>query len=327
MGLKSIGATLWAIVKENRLQTASVVAGVTSLVTLGLRAGKIYDAAAAWTTRHVSIVAGKPAVDSQLVLSVCVSGLLAATLAVACIVLLIDDVHQRNASPRTTSLKRALRIVTDNSKRIVYQAYPPSKTPPWLFDKMVIDIFVGANGDAIVKREEHLRADGAPLRMWNQIIVGEDDSTPIEFVEQLNYKVEDKTTKDGSLGVAHLVLNNDPRLKEIAIFHLPEIEPGETSARIVMTEFAWPGLSTKLKKDGTERWEWIVKSRKNVPLFELKVSYDRSWGKVACEVVSARTPTSTLEVVESAAARGWKYTVPDSPANGFKHELKFSRET
>ena len=186
-------------------------------------------------------------------------------------------------------------------------------------------MFIAKNGDTSITREDHVRADGRPLRYWSQQIIGKPDSTPIDFVEQLGYEVDDVNGSTMGHGVVYLVLDNSRVSKEIAVFHLPEIDPSETAARVIKTKFTWPQFSTKLIKTKTEDWGWVLKSRQNVALFELTVGYDKSLGTIGCTVLSAQPTGSQLMPLTTAVSNGYKYTVPNSPANGFKHELRFMR--
>ena len=280
----------------------------------------MYGAVATWIAGHIQVVQGTPHPDSWLTGIACLIGTCAGALAFACAVLVWERLA---VDPRRAGLEKAFARLTLNSKLIVNQTYPASATPPSVLEKVCVDAFVAANGDTTISREDHIRADGQPVHYWKQQIRGEGIAKPIDFVEQLGLTIEDVSGSSSKSSVVYLVLENTPRSKEIAIFHLPKIEPAEPAARVVKTQFCWPGLST-MPKTNEEDWGWTLESKKDVLLFELTVRYDNAIGPVKCTVVSAQPVAAVLSAVKDAAGSGWKYTVPNSPGT-FLHELKFRR--
>jgi hypothetical protein len=261
---------------------------------------------------------------TPLLVVLCAVGIamLVGLLAVSC-VLLYDAAALRRGKPRDKALQKAFDALTDNAREIVKKTYPPQNDPPFLFDRVCITVTVSANGDTVVEREEHVRAEGGPLHYWEMGITAEDDSTPVDFVEQLGFTVKDETGQGSTTSVAYLVLKNTPRAKNVGLFLLPKIEPAEPRARVIKIKYQWPGFSTKLRAQGRDEWSFRLKSKRPIPVVEFCAYYAPEFGTLRSRSV---TPTSGLpQGVEFGGMKGFKYTLTDARADSFQHILEIER--
>lgn len=318
--------TIYGVFRDNKPTFVAIVAGLSAVIAAVVRADGLIDG---FRTRLVENITLAPdpqkagafiAVPSALmVYGLAVSLAAGVFFGVASVALLVYGARLRRGTPRSIALQKAYDAVLTNALKIVRKAYPPQQDPPWVFEKVSISVFVNENGDTTLNREDHVRADDGPLRYWEQEIAGEDDSHPVDFLEELGFQLKD----EGGNEVAYLVTANEPTRKSVAVFHLPELTPAEPAARIIKSRYTWPRFDRKLSKTGKDDWAWELRSRKRIPVVEFQVCYAKAVGKVSCEVINARVPGDKLEAVELGEGAGWKYTVPDCRADGFELFLRF----
>lgn len=321
--LEDAVAGIRAVVRHNWRALVIVIGVLIALGGLVTQIPGVYSAIEGFLQSQTVVPPKVTARPTPLLVLLCAIGIamLFGLLAVSG-VLLYDAATLRRGKPRDQALRKAFEALTDNAREIVMKTYPSQSDPPWLFEKVCITVTVSANGDTVVEREEHVRAEGGPLHYWEVGITAEDDSTPVDFVEQLGFTVKDDTGQGSTTSVAYLVLKNTPRAKNVGLFLLPKIEPAEARARVIKTTYRWPGLSTKLRNHGRDEWSFRLKSKRPIPVVEFCVYYAPEFGTLTSRPV---TPVGSPQGVEFGGMKGFKYTFTDARADAFQHILEIVR--
>src|SRR5688500_5368761 len=192
--LEQAAAGIRAVLRYNWRALVIVIGVLIGLGALVTQVPAAYAAIEGFLQSQIVVAPKATARPTPLLVLLCAVAIamLVGLLAVSC-VLLYDSATLRRGRPRDQALQKALDALTDNAREIVKKTYPPQNDPPWLFEKVCITVTVSANGDTVVEREEHVRAEGGPLHYWEIGITAEDDSTPVDFVEQLGFTVKDET--------------------------------------------------------------------------------------------------------------------------------------
>jgi hypothetical protein len=208
------------------------------------------------------------------------------------------------------------------AERIVNHLYPLRGGVPYAVDRASITRTIRANGDTLVKGHYVLRACLEALPCWRINIRAEAEAPHVEFLDGLRFKLIDpKTHKQ----LSYLVTTDDPHYKQISVFLLPHLNPGE-EAREVAYEYAWPKMSQRLLLKGQEQFNLDLRSRDPVGKVDFCLLFDPELQErgLSCGLMSASLEGATLSPVEfEGGLKGWRYSASNVPGDfSFQLEVK-----
>jgi hypothetical protein len=209
--------------------------------------------------------------------------------------------------------------------KITNKLYPPAAIPPFSIETIQITTSVHEDGSSTVKAEYRIKAHGInPVNFWEIAIGAETVAPPVEFLDEIDFKIKDK---QGAERVAYMVTRNETHNKEISVYFLPQLMPGEAAREIVYT-YGWPQMMKGLLEKGYEEFRFEeLRSRTAVSQMDYVMYFHpKLWSsrKLSCAIVSSAVAGNLSEEdSQDLGWRGWRYRVLNVPAQGFAYKLLF----
>lgn len=163
-----------------------------------------------------------------------------------------------------------------------------------------------------------------PIRFWKCSFTAEQPVPGVDFVNELDLKVEDLSNKASNFEVEYIVLDNSSHRKELCIFFIPEIKFGEN--RTIKRSYKWPGGMRHLL-DGEEVpfiWDYDCDSDPDSPAaFSSDIEFHEDIGEVDCVNVSKSVPLLDPELVEPRISSGtrWVWKMPNVSLSRYSLKL------
>jgi len=217
----------------------------------------------------------------------------------------------------STKAFKALQGMMRASSRIRDQLTPPALMPVKSFDKVRVTYLIERDFSAYVYREYDIRAPEQHVHFWPTGSRATEYAQRVDYLDDIDFKVIDKSGKD----LVYLLAENNPLYKEVVIYFLPRIEPGE-AARQVCISYRWPSLLRQLQQFGEEDFNFEVGSKDSVPMFEARFFLEPGTGKhLVCELGG---PTYGIQKVkrchhEEKGWDGYSFTVEKGPAGTVRY--------
>ena len=179
-----------------------------------------------------------------------------------------------------SALQTAYKQTLSSVKRLVENIYPESR-PRHDFSSISSTISIDAAGVGHVRSVISLVAGPKPVHFWQVWFNFEEDSPPLKYYVEMNLNVRDLSPKARN-GVAFLPSRDDDHDKEITVFFLPHIDPGES--RTLEITYRWPGNEKRLTDGRPVEFAWgyanRVSSSRTPVIFTVK--FHANFGKIDC---------------------------------------------
>lgn len=189
-------------------------------------------------------------------------------------------------------LQAAYRNMINANFRVATEIYS-EKRPRHYFEKISALTFIDENGDGYVRNIITVVASKEPVLFWRCTIWVEDDASEAPFLEQVKFDVYDRSDSGSSVAFAPIV--EQARRKQVCIFFLPYIRPGEK--RTIETSWTWPGYvnpSPKSKKTDF-LWDYETGDTTKALALDLAVGFHPALGEVSCVNKGKSAPRAALE--------------------------------
>ncbi len=234
---------------------------------------------------------------------------------------LLQDEHDklvashRKAQEMTTGMMAA-------TSRIRNQFSPVGKLVK-SFDYARVTYYIYKDFTAYVVREYGIRSNKEPVHFWTAGNHPTPYADPADYLNDIAFEIKDE--KGAKL--PYLPIKNDAFNKDVVIYFLPRIEPGDP-ARHVKIKFTWPKYLRQIAELGSENFSLTLDSIDPVPTVEFAWLLEPGTGRnLTGEVISTRLPNDDLNQAASAAFNGatwsgFSYKVTNGPAGTFKYELR-----
>ena len=162
-----------------------------------------------------------------------------------------------------------------------------------------------------VKNRYILKAHAKPVLVWRTIINADASAEPMNSLDEINFKIT-VCCPENRNEVRYLLFNNQDRKKEIAVFFLPEISPGDT--REVEISYSWPGGANDLLKNGSTTFDHAFKSVEKGDLAELKYEFQfaESLGPLTFEELGSKS--KLLSYTEPTGSKPYYHCTYNNPA-------------
>jgi len=180
--------------------------------------------------------------------------------------------------------------------------------------------YVDEGGDLIVDKHVTVQADDRDVQFWKFVADGDEHSAPAPTVDDINLSV---VALDEKTNLLPLTVADKDKHKEIAVYFLPLLEPGES--RSFKVHYRWTGSFLGLVKLGEIPFTWT--NRSSVPegrgKFHCQWIFHESYGDVGCEVTGKRPPGLDLDRADDRFRTIWHFGGDDVPTSNILYELTF----
>lgn len=255
---------------------------------------------------------------------VTISLLLPASVAVLVVLLMQSEYRRREAErsrdERKTKAYKTLQGMMRAASRIREQLTPPVLTPLKSVDRVRITYLIEKDFTATLCREFDIRTTEQPLHFWSTANRASTYAQPVDFLDDIDFKVTDRSGHQ----LVYLPTENGPLFKEVVIYFLPRIEPGEAKARQVVISYRWPGMLRQLEELGEEDFNYTMESKDPIPLFEVRFFLEPGTGfNLMCEVGGPQYGAFHLTKGkhEEKEWEGYIYRVENGPAGNSRYSL------
>lgn len=192
--------------------------------------------------------------------------------------------------------------------------------------KIDYECFIFPDGDAEITERHTIFAVESAVHFWKSAIVADAEASGVSFLWQLDLDIKDITTT-GQYETIYVAAADQPLRKELCVFFLPEIEPGES--RTIERTYYWPGFLTHFI-DGKEVEFWgnyKTAQTDGKCNLNIKADFHRDIGEVKCENHGMPVPGDQLKDYPGRGKSGvqWAYHAPSVVLSKFKYRLMFQR--
>ncbi len=227
---------------------------------------------------------------------------------------------ERSRDERKTRAFKTLQGMMRAASRIREQLTPPALAPIKSIDRVRITYLIEKDFSATLYREFDIRSREQPLHFWSTASRASAYAQPVDYLDDIQFKVTDRSGRQ----LAYLPTENSPLFKEVVIYFLPRIEPGEEHARQVVISYRWPQMLRQMEQVGEEDFNYTVESKDPVPLFEVRFFMEPGTGlNLMCEVGGPQYGTAQLLKGrhEEKEWDGYVYRVENGPAGTARYSL------
>jgi len=238
--------------------------------------------------------------------------------------LIYTEVRRREAenekNERRTKAFKTLQGMMRAASRIRDQLTPPAAKIVKSLDKVEVIYLVHKDFTTEVHREYHVRAMDQPLHFWTVGNRATGHATPVDYWDDIDFKVSGGDGRE----LVYLPTENDPLAKQVIIYFLPRIEPGEEHPRKVIVTYKWPRLLAQLKELQEEDFSLTFDSKEPIKAVELAIYLEPGAGRnLVCEVSGPNYEGAKLEAKKHPDLNwpGYAYTVKNAPAGRSRFAL------
>lgn len=232
------------------------------------------------------------------------------------------EINRREAikqkTDRTTKAFKTLQGMMRAASLIRDRTTPPSPSPRKSFERIKVIYKIHKDFAADLYREYHIKATDQPLHFWTTGNRATAYANPMDYLDDLEFKV--KGDNDGE--IVYLPTENDPLNKQVVIYFLPRIEPGDF--RKVIVTYKWPGLLKQLDVLGEEDFNFTFESKATIPLIEIHFYLEPGTGRnFLCEVSGPNYEGATLEQKNHPELNwpGYIYKVQNAPQGTARYSI------
>lgn len=217
----------------------------------------------------------------------------------------------------------ALEAMIGAADQIRRQFLPNAGAPIHSFLAIRNSYFIYRNFDAAVVREYEVAASGQPLHFYEWTLGVEDYADAADYLADVDFRVQDGS----GTNMAYLATKNAARKKAVAVYFLPQIEPGQS--RQVMITYRWPRMlrGLALTQNHHELFTWKVESSAKVPEVKLEIFLEDGAGRLSCEKKGSLEGSQTLDRCDYKDAQGktwagWRYLIKNAPNAQYALDIK-----
>jgi hypothetical protein len=185
-----------------------------------------------------------------------------------------------------------------------------------------VTYYIHKDFTAHVVREYGIRSNKEPVHFWTTGNHATSFADPVDFLKDIAFEIKDEK----GLKLPYLPIKNDALGKDVVIYFLPRIEPGDPTRHVLIT-FTWPKYLKQIEGSG-ENFAFTLDSIDPIPLLEFSWFLEPGTGrKIVGQIISSRLPGDDLNQAASAAFNGgtwsgFSYKVKNGPSGTFKYELR-----
>ena len=204
--------------------------------------------------------------------------------------------------------------------KIVHQLYDIDR-PRWRFTSVDGKYNTAKDWNSEVELDYVIEAGSQITQVWRYTITADNSADPIEGLEDIDFRIEQVNSKPGN-EIAYLLYRDEPRRKEIAVFFLPGLNPGES--RHLRLRYQWPGMAKDLDTVGHTEFGHQFKTCDPLDRANLCYEYifDEALKPLTCERMRPHMDGDSLTPINKSGKVGWKYEAKNALVEG--RELYFA---
>jgi len=238
-------------------------------------------------------------------------------------VAIVDEsiIEEKNAQIK--KLQDRLQKDMDILRTIHKQLYDDNE-PRLDFKSERARYFVTADGTLKVHKDIVVKANDKEGFVWKFHVVGDQESKPLQSLEDLHFRV---IATDKKTDLLYLPLRDDELRKEFVIYFLPLLKPGET--RSFTLYYEWPGSFLKLFQEGSASYTWRnrASSSKAMGEFYAEWWFDETLGYIDCRNTGDRPQNLEMKRLDPAVPTRWILSGDHVPLSNVMYEMTFLEET
>ncbi len=211
--------------------------------------------------------------------------------------------------------------------RIVNRIYNPADPneeprPRVNFARILCRFDVEPDGTTRATLDYEVTATGGAAHFWNVKLVTDQYAAPLRTLADIAFKTE---SLDAGKQIQEVQIDNSGFERRVALFFLPEIQPGET--RRFRVTYAWKDWFAELRERGMSDWTWSYRAAEAANMAEATFvfAFARGWGTITCENLLGNRPGATLREEIGRDGISWTYRDPAAPVGKSGWRLRFSR--
>jgi hypothetical protein len=191
------------------------------------------------------------------------------------------------------------------------------------FEYARVTYYVYKDFTALVVREYGIRSNKEPVHFWTTGNRASGHADRADYLKDIDFDITDENNSR----LPYLPIKNDALAKDVVIYFLPRIEPGEP-VRHIKISFKWPRYLRQIEKQGSEIFSFTLDSIDPIPNLEFSWYLEPGTGhKLVGEVLSQRILGDTLSLAVSKQHdgkqwAGFSYTAKQGPSGTFRYELE-----
>jgi len=204
--------------------------------------------------------------------------------------------------------------------RIIHNQMYRDETPRLAYVYEDNRYYVDEGGDLIVDKHLVVRADDRDVQFWKFHADADEGSLPANSIDDIELSV---IAQDEKTNVLPLTIVDKEKYKEVAVYFLPLLEPGES--RSFKIHYRWNGSLLELIKSGQAAFEWSNRSSvaNNRGKLSCQWVFHESYGDVTCEITGKKPPGIELVKADDRLRTIWFFGGEDVPTSDLIYELTF----
>jgi len=223
--------------------------------------------------------------------------------------------NDQAVTDRLGLLSSAQKSAITESRKLVNRLYPtPAQPPHELVEyRVILHLENGGDGSYITRMQLRAFDPTKPLHFVKSSLRVEPEAPSAESLEEIGFSVKDLGASD----VAHLLLENEPRFKRVAVFFLPSVAATEEQPRTIEVAWHWPGMYRRLFNSGFEEWKLKPSSSTPVGLLAFEIYWTHTVGEILCSYdgPALGVPVDQGPVDPQPGLKGWRFVAKNAPTD------------
>jgi hypothetical protein len=165
------------------------------------------------------------------------------------------------------------------------------------------------NFGAQVEQKWDIYTTEESVNFWSISIRATAEATRMEYLDDINFKIRDESGNN----VVYMPVENDPLMKKLVVYFLPQIEPKTQDRKIVWT-YEWPGLFKQLQLKESENFNYSIDSLNPLESMKLVFLLEKGTGcDLICDNLGPDYEGKPEQISDDDHA-GFSYTMKNLPA-------------
>jgi len=220
---------------------------------------------------------------------------------------------------RESELLDAYKDVVESAKSLANSSHQnvPHETIRLNVNALDILIDVYEDLEAKVTKTYEFQCGDHPAHQFKYWFTADDGAPEFDTIHPTEFRVQ---VLEGSSQVLWLPVGNDPRRKEVCIFFVPPLQPGQTMQ--IRVSYSWPRFFSDLETKGRSEYNMSAKWSEKPGRMSCAFNFDRKIGDVGAESAS-NIDSQKLKFKDEKSTRTWTYADEAFRFDGTTYMLRF----
>jgi hypothetical protein len=206
--------------------------------------------------------------------------------------------------------------------QLIVNALFDGPAPKFKFTFATEKVTVELGGDTLVERDYTLEAGTEPAEHWKMQIFADKSAAPVAWLREIDFTLTENAPADLDKKIVYVPIRNEDHVKEVCIFFIPPIQPGET--RRFRVSYFWRGFSADLLKTGRTTFFENYKTcdEADTAWVTSEIRFRKSLGDIILEPVGPLPTGSQFLPMHDENYWGWRFANRAMPMD--KARLEFT---